>query len=233
MAIPDDQLAAVRRVLAGEVTLATVATDYSPTVSMYVAAAILWAGGWLEAEFKGQYGQLLQVLDRAPAVPPGDFAELDYDQQPDWYTSKRADGLVALSRARKVHHVRDPSGNQILFYPPQELRVLARQPEYYQLARQYTAQAVETVRSHRTTKRDARAIASARRAALRRALRRDTILGSELGDWLSFYDTSSLWEIYNALGRILEEYAPERNPQRSDESADTPAELCGRGVSPN
>jgi hypothetical protein len=87
-AITAAELRAVRQVLAGKVSLVTVATDYTPREAILTAVAILWLAGWREPAFRQEFNTLLELLVREPGVPRDNFAGIDVENLPKWYTKK-------------------------------------------------------------------------------------------------------------------------------------------------
>jgi len=211
MALTTAEVDKITRVLQEEISLALVATDFSLRESVLTAAAILWAGGWRNPEYKAEYGELLKALALEPGIPEDCFGDLDFFDKPEWYQQKCADALIATSRRLRVHKTMNRNGSHIRFFPPDDLRTLAQKPEFRELASRYTSSALRQVHDRRDHQQDY----LRRRAALQRALRRDRHLGRQLGGELSCEDPYILWLIHSTLGRLLDEYVPEDKPDEA------------------
>jgi hypothetical protein len=103
MPINRKDLAAVRTVLDGTVSLEEAIRDYSRRHSVITAVTILHAvERTLFTHKSGSYSKLLEALACYPAIPNEGFPEGIV--RPKWYTQKTTDLLMVTSRKLGLHH---------------------------------------------------------------------------------------------------------------------------------
>jgi hypothetical protein len=116
MSINDKDLAAVRAVLDGTVSLEQVAQTYTIRHSVVTAIAILHAVGHTAFYPRGEYSKLLYTLTVSPAIPIEGFprdSTTGKEIEPEWYDQKWSSEPFMTYARRLYLHVSKGRGNSV------------------------------------------------------------------------------------------------------------------------